>query len=73
MSGMSKDRGAAPDVSASTPPPGPRASRSALAARAAEIARIRRMTAMERISLALALGRRRRELEALRAAGTGKR
>lgn len=67
-----RDRDSEAGLSASREPPGRRTSRSASAARAAEIARIRRMTPMERMSLAMALGRRRRELEALRAVGAGR-
>ncbi len=67
-----RDRDSEAGLSASPEPPGRRTSQSASAARAAEIARIRRMTPMERMSLALALGRRRRELEALRAVRAGR-
>lgn len=49
-----------------------RPSPSADAALAEEIARIRAMTPLERMELALALGRRRQELLALRAAAVPK-
>lgn len=61
---MPKDGGVVVDGTASKTEPGCRASRSASAARAAEIARLRRMTPLEAMALALALGRRRRELAA---------
>ena len=50
---------------ANVPPRKPSA--SAQASLDAELARIQRMTAKERMALALALGRRRQELAALRA------
>lgn len=73
MSGMPKDRGAAVDDTAPTKVPGSRSSRSAQASRAAEMERLRRMTPLERMALALALGRRRLELAALRKGGAGER
>jgi hypothetical protein len=51
---------------------GKRYSASAEASRRAELERLQRMTALERMALALALGRRRRALLALRGEGQSK-
>jgi hypothetical protein len=52
---------------------GARRSASASASRAAELARIARMTVLERMELALSLGRRRRQLQERRAEGEQRR